>query len=60
MAYGRPACVAPVPPTPDAPAPAWLGKRVDRFKLMAVLGQGATGKVFRAEDIQLQRHVALK
>jgi tRNA A-37 threonylcarbamoyl transferase component Bud32 len=50
--------VAPVPAAPDSPS--WLGKRVGRFKLLAVLGQGAMGKVFRAEDLQLQRQVALK
>ena len=42
------------------PAPSWLGKRVGRFKLMAVLGQGAMGRVFRAEDTYIQRQVALK
>lgn len=41
-------------------APKWLGKRVGRFKLLALLGQGAMGRVFRAEDTLMGRHVALK
>src|SRR5580692_213964 len=41
-------------------APKWLGKRVGRFRLQALIGQGAMGRVFRAEDTTLQRHVALK
>ena len=41
-------------------APKWLGKRVGRFRLQALIGQGAMGRVFRAEDITLQRRVALK
>jgi serine/threonine protein kinase len=41
-------------------APAWMGKRVGRFRLMGLLGQGAMGRVFRAEDTLLRRQVALK
>ena len=41
-------------------APKWLGKRVGRFRLQALLGQGAVGRVFRAEDTTLHRRVALK
>ena len=41
-------------------APAWLGKRVGRFKLVGFLGQGAMGRVFRVEDSLLQRYAALK
>jgi len=45
---------------PVTPAPKWLGKRVGRFKLVGVLGEGAMGKVFRAEDTLLGRYAALK
>jgi tRNA A-37 threonylcarbamoyl transferase component Bud32 len=41
-------------------APAWVGRRVGRFRLLSLLGQGAMGRVFRAEDTLLRRHVAIK
>ena len=49
----------------DAPAektspPSWVGKRVGRFRLVSLLGTGAMGRVFRAEDTLLHRQVALK
>lgn len=50
---------APAANTP-ADSPKWLGKRIGRFRLIGVIGKGAMGKVFRAEDIQLHRLVALK
>ena len=31
-----------------------------RFRLISLLGEGSRGKVFRAEDMKLRRHVALK
>jgi serine/threonine-protein kinase len=37
-----------------------MGKRVGRFRLTGLLGQGAMGRVFRAEDTMLRRQVALK
>jgi len=42
------------------PPPSWMGKRVGRFRLVGLLGQGAMGRVFRAEDTMLRRQVALK
>src|SRR5271169_6436618 len=36
--------------------PIMLGK----FRLIAILGKGAMGKVVRAEDTKLKRHVAIK
>ena len=42
------------------PPPSWMGKRVGRFRLTGLLGQGAMGRVFRAEDTMLRRQVALK
>ena len=50
----------PPPPPPGRAAPSWLGKRVDRFKLLGLLGRGAYGRVFLAEDTDLGRRVALK
>ena len=38
----------------------WKGRVLKRFKLIDQIGQGSMGKVFRAEDITLRRHVALK
>ena len=38
----------------------WLGKKIGRFRLQGLLGQGAVGRVFRAEDAILHRRVALK
>ena len=40
--------------------PAWLGKTVAHFKLLGLLGRGAYGRVFLAEDLDLERRVALK
>lgn len=44
----------------ESVGPAWLGKRVGRFRLVAELGRGAMGRVFRAGDTLLHRQVALK
>jgi serine/threonine protein kinase len=41
-------------------APKWKGRVLKRFKLIDLLGQGSMGRVFRAEDITLRRHVAVK
>ncbi len=41
-------------------APKWLGRRVGKFKVLSMIGQGAVGRVFQAEDVDLQRRVALK
>jgi serine/threonine-protein kinase len=38
----------------------WLGKRMGKFRLVALLGRGSWGKVFEAEDTTLRRRVALK
>ena len=49
---------APVGPPP--PGPSGGGKRLGRFELLAKLGQGACGSVWRAYDPALNRVVALK
>lgn len=37
-----------------------LGKRLGRYELLAVVGQGAFATVYRAKDSQLRREVAIK
>ncbi|HYN09612.1 MAG TPA: protein kinase [Vicinamibacterales bacterium] len=47
--------------TPDAPAPALqAGDRLGRFDVLGVLGRGGMGEVYRAQDTQLVREVAIK
>jgi WD40 repeat protein/tRNA A-37 threonylcarbamoyl transferase component Bud32 len=42
------------------PADPALGQRLGRFELIAVLGQGACGRVYKARDPELDRIVAIK
>src|SRR5688572_33297850 len=59
-AAGEPAKARSAEASSGNSTPSWMGKRVGRFKLVGLLGQGAMGRVFRAEDTLLRRHVALK
>lgn len=43
-----------------APASEWVGRRVGRYEIKAVIGQGAMGNVYEALDVELKRPVALK
>ncbi len=57
----------PPPPQPQPPQPtkklaqpAWVGKVLGHFKLLRLIGEGKMGRVIQAQDINLQRLVALK
>jgi serine/threonine-protein kinase len=50
----------PISQSPPEHKPSWLHKRVGRYQIVGLIGEGSNGRVFRAEDLQLARHVALK
>lgn len=55
------ATVTPQPEAPPSPPlPSWTGKILGHFKLLRVIGEGRMGMVIQAQDINLQRIVAVK
>ncbi|MHC4751277.1 MAG: serine/threonine-protein kinase, partial [Planctomycetota bacterium] len=52
--------VVPRPPAQVAKQPPWVGKVLGHFKLLRLIGEGKMGRVIQAQDVNLQRIVALK
>ncbi len=37
-----------------------VGKKVERYRIMELIGKGSTGEVYKAHDVRLRRDVAIK
>jgi serine/threonine-protein kinase len=44
----------------NAPAASLVGKRIDQYEILSLLGAGGMGEVYLARDLQLNRKVAIK
>jgi len=49
-----------LPELPGEPIPNWVGHQVDGHQIEELLGQGGMGRVYKALDRRLGRHVAIK
>ncbi|MBX3396809.1 MAG: protein kinase [Phycisphaerae bacterium] len=52
--------VSQTPAEARLPAGEWVGRRIGKYEIKAVIGQGAMGCVYEAMDTELKRTVALK